>query len=82
MAGSRFATLIRFPQIRLVPTQKISIEPVSDMLDKACSVMKGSTSRASSVMDPWKIPTGMAEKIQPFPMDAVMIIIIIRSRMA
>ena len=83
MAGSMFATLILvFSKNKFTPTQKISIFPTKERLLSAASVMIGSIPFARSVTDPCKIATGMAEKIQPFPMDAVMTQIIIRSRMA
>lgn len=71
-----------FPQIRFTPMQKIKMDPVKDMSASPSSVRNGSMSFASSVITPWNIPTGIAEKIHPFPMDAVMIATMIMSRTA
>ena len=70
--GSRFATLIVLPQMRFTPTQKIMTEPVKDKLAIAASVITGAITRERSVTLPCKIATGIAEKMQPFPMEAVM----------
>ena len=80
--GSRLATLIFFPHTRLTPTQKIMTEPVRDKLERACSVINGSSSLARRVIVPWNTATGMAENTHPFPMDAVMIMTMIKSKMA
>lgn len=82
IVGSIFATLTVFPQKRLTPTQKISIEPVRDRLCKAASVMNGSMNLANKVTLPCRIATGMAEKIQPFPIAAVMTATMIKSKTA
>ncbi len=76
------ATRSFFPHTRLMPTQKIKIEPIIDKFDSAVCVITGLISRASNVMEPWKIPTGIAEKIHPFPMAHVITIIMIKSRTA
>ena len=82
IAGSILATRIFFPQIRLIPTQKISMEPIIDKLERASFVIIGLASFASKVIDPCKTATGMAEKIQPFPMAQVMTIIMMKSSIA
>ena len=81
-AGSRFATLTFFPHTRLIPTQKIRIEPIRDRFDRAVSVIIGLISLARQVIEPWKSSTGIAENIQPLPNEQVITIIIIRSRIA
>lgn len=50
--GSKFATLICFPKVRLIPTQNISMAPTSDKLDNACTVKNGSSKLARRVMVP------------------------------
>ena len=40
-AGRRLATLMRLPQMRLIPTQRMRLEPTSERLDRACGVMIG-----------------------------------------
>ena len=82
IVGSIFATLTVFPQKRLTPTQKINMEPVRERLCNAASVMTGSINPARSVTDPCRIATGMAEKMQPFPMAAVMTTTMIKSNTA
>ncbi len=39
-----------FPQMRLIPTQKISMEPVSDKLSRAAGVMRGAMTRERAVI--------------------------------
>ena len=82
MAGNKFATRIFLPQTRLMPTQNIRIEPMVDKFPRAASVISGLISTARAVMLPWKMPTGIAEKMQPLPREQVMTIIMIRSRIA
>lgn len=81
-AGSIFATRIFFFHIRLIPTQKIRMEPIIDTFDNASGIIRGRTRRASKVTSPWKIATGIAENRQPFPIAAVITIMMIRSRIA
>ena len=50
-AGSRFATLTFFPHTRLIPTQKIRIEPIRDRFDRAVSVIIGLISLARQVIE-------------------------------
>lgn len=52
MVGSMFTTRIFLFQTRLMPMQKIMIDPVSDRFASACSVISGWMSLASSVMHP------------------------------
>ena len=73
MVGSRFATFIFLPQIRLSPSQKMSTEPVRERFVRAFSVITGSMNFESRVTEPWKRNTGIAEKIHPLPSEAVMI---------
>lgn len=56
IAGSIFATFSFFSHNRLIPTQKISIEPVRERLESAPSVMTGWIALARSVITPWKYP--------------------------
>lgn len=79
MAGSIFATFSLSFQISVTPTQKIRAEPTRDRLLRATSVRYGAINPDTSVVHPCKISTGIAEKIQPFPIDAVIIIIVIKS---
>ena len=77
------ATLILvFSNTRLIPTQKISILPTKERLLRAVSVMIGSILLAKRVTEPWRRATGMAEKIHPFPIEAVITQIIIKSKIA
>ena len=78
-AGRRFATLMVRGQMRFRPTQKMRIEPTREMLESACAVMSGWMSRASSVMLPCTMPTGMAAKIQPLPSELVITRMIMKS---
>ena len=80
--GSMFATRSFLPHTRFTPTQKIKIEPIIDKFERASCVIIGLTNLASNVIEPWKIPTGIAEKIQPFPIAHVITIIMIKSRTA
>ena len=80
-AGSRFATRIFLPQIRLIPTQKISTFPTKERYPMAVSVMIGRITVASRVTAPSQRNTGIAEKTQPFPRELVMTITMTRSRM-
>ena len=43
-AGRRLATLIRLPQMRLIPTQRMRLEPTRDRFERACGVMIGAGS--------------------------------------
>ena len=81
-AGSILATWIFLPHTRLTPTQKIRMEPIMERFDSAASVISGLISRASRVIAPWKQPTGIAEKMQPLPMEQVITRMIIRSSTA
>ena len=65
-----------------MPTQKIRIEPMRERLLSAASVISGRIRPARAVILPWKSATGMAEKMQPLPMEQVMTIMMIRSRTA
>ena len=47
-------------------------EPVKDKLAIAASVITGAITRERSVTLPCKTATGIAEKMQPLPMEAVM----------
>ena len=58
--------------MRFTPTQKIMTEPVKDKLAIAASVITGAITRERSVTPPCKMATGIAEKIQPLPIEAVM----------
>ena len=83
MAGSILATLILvFSKTKLIPTQKISIFPTKERLVSAASVMMGSMLLAKSVTLPCRSATGMAEKMHPFPMEAVITQMIIKSKIA
>ena len=44
MAGSILATRSSLPQMRLTPTQKIKIEPISERYETASSVRAGASS--------------------------------------
>ena len=66
------ATRNFLPQMRFTPTQKMRTEPVSERLAMAASVKSGLASTASRVIVPWITPTGIAEKMQPRPREAVM----------
>ena len=84
MDGSILATRNFFPQTILVPMQKIRMFPTRDKLAKAwgSAIMIGSMNRAKIVMEPWNNAMGMAEKIQPLPMEAVMTMMMIASKIA
>ena len=83
IAGSILATLIFvLSHTRFTPTQKISIFPTSERLLRVASVISGSMHVAKRVTEPCRIPTGIAEKIHPFPIEAVITHIIIQSRIA
>ena len=58
------------------------MEPTRDRLFRAAGVISGEISRASRVTPPWSTATGIAEKTQPLPMEAVMTRMITRSRIA
>ena len=58
--------------MRFTPTQKMRIAPTVERLAIAAADMMGWIRRASRVSDPSNIKTGMAEKMQPLPMDVVM----------
>ena len=73
MAGKRFATLIFLSLRKLRPIQKIKIEPPNDKLSRAAIDMNGPMISAKTVNNPWNIATEIAEKIQPFPFDALII---------
>ena len=79
MAGKKLATRIFLPQTRFKPTQKTKTEPTSDRLKIAPSVKNTEDKRASSVTVPCSKTTGIAEKMHPFPIDAVIIKITIAS---
>ena len=79
-AGSIFATLIFLPQTKFIPIQKIKTEPIKDKYATAVSVITGDIRRASKVMHPSNINTGIAEKVQPFPIDDVITAIMIKSK--
>ena len=81
-AGRRFATRIFLPQNRLTPTQKIRTDPTKERLSIAWSVIYGLIRTASRVTVPWNSPTGIAEKMQPFPREADMTIMMIKSSTA
>ena len=77
------ATFIRvFSNTRLMPTQKISMLPTKERLLRAASVMMGWMLFAKRVTEPCKSATGIAEKIQPFPKEAVITQIMIKSKIA
>ena len=80
--GSIFATFIVFSQIKLMPTQNISIDPTKEILCNACSVIKGCIDFANIVINPCNNATGTAEKIQPFPINDASINIIMKSSIA
>ena len=50
--GSRLATLIFCPNIRLIPTQNIKMFPIYDRLLRAASVINGCRNPASRVIVP------------------------------
>ena len=70
MVGSILATRSSLLQTRLTPTQKIKIEPISERYETASSVR--ASSWAGSVTAHSSTNTGMAEKMQPLPIEAVM----------
>ena len=78
--GRRFATRIVFGKTRFTPTQVIRIFPTREMLLSASGVMNGARKPASSVTEPCSMATGIAEKMQPFPREAVIIAMMMRSR--
>ena len=82
MAGSRLATFTFFPHTRLMPTQKISTFHTRDRFDSALSVIRGRTTPARTVMLPWNTATGISEKTAPLPMEQLITIMMIRSRIA
>ena len=51
-AGRRLVTLIRLPQMRLIPTQRMRLEPTRDRFERACGVMIGAIKWANSVIKP------------------------------
>ena len=51
-AGRRLATLIRLPQMRLIPTQRMRLEPTSERFERARGVMIGAIKWANSVIKP------------------------------
>ena len=75
-----FATLIFLPQTKLIPIQKIKTEPIKEAYATVVSVIIGDIKRASRVIPPSKINTGIAEKAHPFPMDEVIATIMIKSK--
>lgn len=75
------ATSNFFPKTKLIPTQKISIDPVMERYSRAFVVKIGSMNTARSVILPWKSPTGIAEKAHPIPNDAVSMKIMTKSKM-
>ena len=79
-AGSIFATFNFLPKTKLIPTQKISTEPIKDKYEIAVSVITGDTNLASNVIQPSNTNTGIAEKAAPFPIDDVITATIINSK--
>ena len=78
--GRKLATRIFFwSKSRLMPTQKIRIDPTNDRLFKAVLVMIGAINEDKRVMLPCKSPTETNENKQPLPRLAVMTIMIIKS---
>ena len=76
------ATLIFLAQTKLMPIQKINTEPIKDKYATAVSVIIGDIKRASKVMQPSKTNTGIAENVQPFPIDDAIMRTMIKSRIA
>ena len=72
-AGSMLATRKVLGQIRLMPMQKMRIEPTVERLASAAAVMSGCKKLASRVRAPWSASTGIAAKMQPLPIDVVMV---------
>ena len=68
--------------IRLNPIQNIRMPPVIEIASSMVSVMNPDNTDASAVIDPCNTATVKAEKMQPFPMEAAMTIMIIRSNIA
>ena len=81
-AGRTFAALMVFGQTRFTPTHRISTLPTSEMLSSAAVVITGAMSLAHTVKKPWKTPTEMAENMQPLPIEAVIMIMIMKSSIA
>ena len=75
-----FATLIFLPQTKLIPIQNIKTEPIKEAYATAVSVIIGDIKRASRVIPPSKINTGIAEKAHPCPMDEVITAVMIKSK--
>ena len=75
-----FATFNFLPHTRLIPIQKIKMEPMSDRYAIAVTVIIGEINFAKSVIAPSKTKTGIAENTAPFPMEEVITAIMIQSR--
>ena len=81
-AGRRLATLIRLPQMRLIPTQRMRLEPTSDRFERGlwshdrCDQM--SQQRDQTLKD----HEGTTAKIAPFPFETVKTRTITISRIA
>ena len=67
------ATRKVLPQMRSTPTQKMRIDPTVERFAIAAAVMSGFRICARTVTPPCRRTTGMTEKMQPLPMDAVMV---------
>ena len=65
--GSMLATRNLLPKARLIPTQKMRMEPRKDRLSMMSWLKTGASSPAHRVTAPWSTPTGRAEKMAPRP---------------